>query len=74
MRAAKIKVPFCMGCISVLEDYSTVLVDLPVQAGDVEYSSVCIDLCHSCLEEEDYNKVRKNLNYWLMESPAYKIA
>jgi hypothetical protein len=69
VRIARIEIPFCISCISVFgEDNRQVVVAIPVEAAGKEYSGVCIDLCSACAQREDINKVKSNLEYWIMES------
>ena len=73
-QAAKIDVSFCLGCIKPLAKSQSVLIGIPVSTPNQDYDYVCVDLCSSCIEAQEYNKIKKTLRYWLMESITVKLS
>lgn len=71
--ALRLETDFCLGCISTYPSRQPVLIGIPVEAGEDSYECVCIDLCPSCTKAQDYNKIKKTLRYWLMESITVKL-
>lgn len=71
---AVINTDFCLGCNQPHgENAYPTYIGLGLQAEGRSYSHVCISLCLCCVKAQDYNRVKKNLKYWLMESIAVKL-
>ena len=68
LAAAVILSDICPACSKAFRDNANlVLLKVLVQRGDKVYPYIAIELCPKCVEEKDFNRIRKGLNYWLSE-------
>lgn len=58
----------CVGCNNELgEDVCTVAIKLKVATPDKTYPYIGLTICQECAKKQDYNQLKRGLNYWLNE-------
>lgn len=66
--AAYITSDICVCCSTTLGVRQVVLLALPI----TNYDYIALDLCPTCAEAKDVNRVKKGLHYWLNEGHVRK--
>ena len=72
--AAVLSTDICPGCYGDYPEIKyPVLISLPLRAGDRTYDYISLFLCPTCTHRQDYNTIKRNLNYLILECQAFKL-